>query len=91
MLGGQGLEIFRGGRKKIGESYRKNGGIRPVNKKDILEKPQGGVTPPPPVPARVKGLLLVNESLLMVNVSFLTRSWGSFAGYTSADLSPEET
>ena len=35
MLGGQGLEIFRGDVKKMGGSYRKNGDIRLVNKKDI--------------------------------------------------------
>ena len=31
----------------------KNGDIRPVNKKDIPEKPQGVASPSPPVPARV--------------------------------------
>ena len=35
------------------ESYRKNGGIQPVNKKDIPEKPLGGASTPAPVRARV--------------------------------------
>ena len=39
---------FSGGRKKWAESYRKNSDIRPVNKKDIPEKPQGVHQPPPP-------------------------------------------
>ena len=46
MLGGQGLEIFRGDVKKMGESYRKNGGIRPVNKKDIPQNRRGLHQPP---------------------------------------------
>ena len=54
MLRGQGPEIFRVDVKKMGESYIKNGDIRPVNKKDIPEKPQGGGLHQPPVPARVK-------------------------------------
>ena len=54
MLGGQGLEIFRGTYKRWAESYGKNGDNRTVNKKDISEKPQGGgLHHPPPVPARV--------------------------------------
>ena len=64
-LGGQGLEIFRGDVIKMGESYRKNGDVRPVNKKDIPEKPQGGCInppPPPPVPARVKKLSEATQS-----------------------------
>ena len=46
MLGGQGLNIFRGDVKMMGGSYRKNGDIRPVNKKGIPEKPQGGCISP---------------------------------------------
>ena len=56
ILGGQGLEIFRGDVKRWTESYRKNGDNRTVNKKDIPEKPQRGVASLPPVPARVKYL-----------------------------------
>ena len=44
---GQGLEIFRGDIKMWEESYRKNGDIRLVNKKDIPEKTQGGCINPP--------------------------------------------
>ena len=49
MLGGQGLEIFRGTYKRWAESYGKNGDNRTVNKKDIPEKPQGGCINPPPL------------------------------------------
>ena len=47
---------FSGGRKKMVGKLRKHGDIRPVNKKDIPEKPQGVASPPPPlpVPARVR-------------------------------------
>ena len=55
LLGESGSWSFQGDVKRLAESYRKNGDIRPVNKKDITEKPQEGcITPPPPVPARVK-------------------------------------
>ena len=46
---------FSGGRKKRwAVDYRKNDGIRPINKKDISEIRWGVASPPPPVPARVK-------------------------------------
>ena len=57
---GSGSWNFQGGRKKDGRKAIKNGDNRTVNKKDIQEKPQGGLVastpppPPPPVPARVK-------------------------------------
>ena len=56
MLGGSGSWNFQGGRKKDVGKYRKKGDNRPVNKKDIPEKPQEGLhqPSPPPVPARVK-------------------------------------
>ena len=46
MLGGQGLEIFRGDVKKMEGKLYKNGDIGTVNKKDIPEKPQGVASTP---------------------------------------------
>ena len=48
MLGGSGSWNFQGGSKKDGrKAIEKNGDIRTVNKKDIPEKPQGGLHQPP--------------------------------------------
>ena len=47
MLGGSGSWNFQGGRKKMGKSYRKNGGIRQVNKR-YFRKTAGGLHHPPP-------------------------------------------
>ena len=48
ILGGSGSWNFQGGRKKDGrKAIEKNRDNRTVNKKDILEKPQGGCINPP--------------------------------------------
>ena len=48
----------------MGRKLRKHGDIRPVNYKDIPEKPQGSCIPPPlPVPARVRNESQINLSV----------------------------
>ena len=55
MLGGSGSWNFQGGRKKDGRKAIKNGGNPTVNKKDIPEKPQGGLHQPPPLTCAGEG------------------------------------
>ena len=48
MLGGQGLEIFRGGCNKDGRKAMEKWWYSNGKQKDIPEKPQGAASPPPP-------------------------------------------